>query len=203
MATMRLYDSLSSGNGYKARLLLALLDRPFERIEVDIDRGESRTPEFLAINPNGKIPVLVTDEGEVLSESNAIICYLAEGTPFLPDDRLARARALQWLFFEQYSHEPNIAVLRSWLTHDALTEERERLLPEKRAAGYRALEIMEAHLQGRDFFLGDAYTVADIALYAYTHVAGEGGFDLERFAAIRAWLDRVAGHPRHVPIDRG
>jgi glutathione S-transferase len=202
---IRLHDNLSSGNGYKARLLLAQLGVPFERVEYDIDRGETRTPEFLRrINPNGRVPVLELDDGRFLPESDAILFYLAEGTPFLPDDRFGRAQLLSWMFFEQYSHEPNIASPRYWVTHDLpMTEERRAMLEPKRRLGYAALGVMEGHLEGRSFFVGDRYTIADIALYAYTHVAEEGGFDLEGFPAVRAWLARVAAQPGHVPITRG
>jgi glutathione S-transferase len=199
---LRLYDYLMSGNGYKVRLLLTQLSVPFERIELDIVKGESRTPEFLAKNPNGRIPVLELDDGTCLAESNAIIFYLAEGTPFLPTDRVLRAQVLQWLFFEQYSHEPNIATVRFWL-HTELTDERRALLPSKRAQGHAALHVMERHLAGRSFFVGEHYTIADIALYAYTHVADEGGFDLTPYAAVSAWLARVRSQPRHIPITQG
>ena len=200
-----LHDNRSSGNGYKARLLLAQLGVPFERIEYDIDRGETRKPEFLKnVNPNGRVPVLETESGELLPESNAILYYLADGTAFLPDDRLGRAQALRWMFFEQYSHEPNIATPRFWITHGVeITEERRLALETKRKLGYDALSVMEGHLNDRAFFVGDRYTVADISLYAYTHVAGEGGFDLSRFPAVCAWLERVAAQPAHVPITRG
>jgi glutathione S-transferase len=197
---MRLYDSLSSGNAYKVRLLLHQLGKEFERVEKDIDRGETRTPEFLRINPNGRVPVLEVEPGVHLAESNAIIWYLADGTPFLPDDRLERAQVLQWFFFEQYSHEPNIATPRYWITHKVLTPEREAQLPAKRKLGYDALGVMETHLASRKFFVGERYSIADIALYAYTHVAAEGGFDLSPYKAVGAWLARVAGQPRHVPI---
>ncbi len=202
---MRLHDNLSSGNGYKVRLLLAQLGIPFERIEYDIDRGETRTEEFLEnVNPNGRVPVLETEGGELLPESNAILYFLTDGTPFLPDDRLGRSRVLQWMFFEQYSHEPNIATPRFWITHKVeITEERRLALETKRKLGYDALGVMEGHLNDRAFFLGDRYSVADISLYAYTHVAGEGGFDLSRFPAVCAWLERVAAQPDHVPITRG
>jgi len=202
---MRLHDNLSSGNGYKVRLLFAQLGVPFERIEYDIDRGETRTPEFLeGVNPNGRVPVLETEDGELLPESNAILCFLAEGTPLLPDDRLGRAGALQWMFFEQYSHEPNVATPRFWITHGVeITEERRLALETKRRLGYDALGVMEGHLKDREFFVGDGYTIADIALYAYTHVAGEGGFDLSGFPAVRGWLERVAARPDHVPMTRG
>lgn len=202
---LRLHDNLSSGNGYKVRLLLNHLGIPFERIEYDIDRGETRTPEFLeSVNPNGRVPVLETEDGELLPESNAILCYLADGTPFLPDDRLGRAQALQWMFFEQYSHEPNIATPRYWITHDIeMTDERRLALQTKRKLGYEALGVMEGRLGRNDFLVADRYTLADIVLYAYTHVAGEGGFDLTGYSAVRAWIDRVAAQPDHIPITQG
>ena len=200
---MRLYDYLPSGNGYKVRLLLAHLGIPFERIEVDILNGESRTPEFLAKNPNGRIPLLEWQPGIFLAESDAILFFLADGTPFAPRDRLERARVLEWMFFEQYSHEPNIATVRFWITHLGLNDERRAQLEQKRALGYAALGVMERHLGGREFFVGDRYSIADITLYAYTHVAHEGGFELGRFPAIRAWLERVRDQPGHIPITQG
>jgi glutathione S-transferase len=201
---IRLHDHLSSGNGYKARLLLAQLGVPFERVEYDIDRAETRTPEFLRMNPNGRVPVLELEDGRFLPESNAILFYLAEGTPFLPDDHFGRAQVLRWAFFEQYSHEPNIASPRYWITHNLpMTEERRVMLEPKRKLGYAALGVMEGHLKDREFFIGNRYSIADIALYAYTHVADEGGFDLGRFPSINAWLERVAAQPRHVPITWG
>jgi glutathione S-transferase len=199
---VRLYDYLPSGNGYKVRLLLTQLGIPFQRVELDITQGATRTPEFLAKNPNGRIPTVELDDGTFLAESNAICWYFAEGTPFLPDDRLARAQVLQWMFFEQYSHEPNIATVRFW-KHTTMDEERRRLLPTKEKLGYDALGVMEQHLTGRTFFVRDRYTIADIALYAYTHVADEGGFDLGRFRAVRTWLARVAAQPKHIPITQG
>jgi glutathione S-transferase len=198
---LRLYDYLPSGNGYKVRLLLHQLGISFERVELDIVRGETRTPEFLARNPNGRIPTLELEDGTHLAESNAILWYLADGSPFLPADRLARARVLQWMCFEQYSHEPNIATVRFWL-HTELTDERRALLPAKRALGHGALGVMDGHLRDRSFFVDDRYTIADIALYAYTHVAHEGGFELAPYAAVVAWLDRVRAQPGHVPITR-
>jgi glutathione S-transferase len=202
---MRLHDNVSSGNGYKVRLLLAQLGVPFERIEYDIDRAETRTSGFLReINPNGRVPVLETGNGEFLPESNAILFYLADGTPYLPDERFERARVLQWMFFEQYSHEPNIATPRFWITHNIeMTEERRLSLETKRKLGYAALGVMEGYLGDRDFFVADRYSIADIALYAYTHVAGEGGFALDLFPAVRAWLERVRAQPGHVPITQG
>jgi glutathione S-transferase len=197
---LRLHDYGNSGNGYKVRLLLTLLGAPFARVEYDIDRGATRTPEFLRKNPNGRIPVLELEDGRCLAESNAILAYLAEGTRFLPTERFERALVLQWLFFEQYSHEPNIATLRYWITHDLLDDERRAQVEGKRRWGYAALAVMERHLATRRYFVAERYTIADIALYAYTHVAGEGGFDLAGYAALGRWLDRVAGEPGHIPI---
>ena len=200
--TMRLHAYLPSGNGYKVRLLMTQLGIPFELIEYDITKGETRTPGFLQnVNANGRIPVLETETGEFLPESNAILFYLAEGTPFLPDDRFDKAQALRWMFFEQYSHEPNIATPRYWITHRLeMTYERRVMLETKRKLGYDALGVMEEHLKDRAFFVGDHYSIADIALYAYTHVADEGGFNLGRFAAVRAWLERVRAQSDHIPI---
>ena len=200
---LRLYDYLSSGNGYKVRLLLAQLSLACERIEVDIMEGQTRTEEFLRKNPNGRIPLLETGEGALLPESNAILVYLARGTPFLPEERLSLAQVLQWMFFEQYSHEPNIATSRFILQHTAPDDERRASLPQKKAAGHAALKVMETHLGEHEFFVGEAYTIADIALYAYTHVAGEGGFDLADYARLRAWLERVRAQPGHIPITQG
>ena len=201
---LRLHDNLSSGNGYKVRLLLAQLAIPFERIEYDIDSGETRTLEFLGkVNPNGRVPVLETEDGRFLPESNAILCYLAEGTPFIPEDRFGRAQALRWMFFEQETHAPNVATPRYWATHGVeMTEERLLSLPTKRKLGHDALGVMEGHLGRNDFFVAERYTVADIALYAYTHVAHEGGFDLSAYPAIRRWLERVAAEDGHVPISQ-
>ena len=197
---LRLYDYLPSGNGYKVRLLLAQLGIPFELRQLDIVKGETRTPEFLAKNPNGRIPLLEVEPGKYLAESNAILMYLAEGTRLLPADRWERAQVFQWMCFEQYSHEPNIATVRFWLHYTELTDERRAAIEQKRVLGYAALDVMERHLQGRSFFVADRYTVADIALYAYTHVADEGGFELGRYPAVRAWLERVRAQPRHVAI---
>ena len=196
---MRLYDFHESGNGYKVRLLLSQLGIPHERIELDILKGETRTPAFLAKNPNGRIPLLELDDGTRLAESNAILFYLALGTDFLPEDRLAQAQALQWMFFEQYSHEPYIAVVRFWCFSgqaEAMKDE----IPARMERGYQALDVMERHLGDQDFFVGGRYSIADIALYAYTHVAEEGRFELTRFPRVRAWLARVAAQPGHIPI---
>ena len=198
---LRLYDNRLSGNGYKPRLLLAHLGRRYERVELDILKGETRTPDFLALNPNGRIPVLALEDGTCIAESNAILYFLAEGSPFLPDERIARALVLQWMFFEQYSHEPNIAVARHWIQHVEMTEAQRAQLPARQEAGHAALAVMERHLDGSDWFGGGAASIADIALYAYTHVAGEGGFDLDPYPAIGAWLARVAGLPGHVAMN--
>ena len=195
-----LYDNLSSGNAYKVRLLLALLGIPVRRIEMDTYAGATRTPDFLAKNPNGRVPLVELEDGALLAESNAIAFYFAEGTPYWPESRIDRARVLQWMFFEQYSHEPYIAVVRSWVTHPPLTPERQAQLADKTARGYAALDVMESHLKARRYFVGERPTIADIALYAYTHVAEEGGFELGRYPAVRAWLARIAGAPGHIPI---
>jgi len=196
---LRLYDYLPSGNGYKVRLVLTQLAVPFERLELDILKGQTRTLEFLAKNPNGRIPLLECENGQFLAESDAILFYLAEGTPLLPAERFERAQVLQWMFFEQYSHEPNIATVRFWM-HSAMTPERQAQVPQKRQLGYAALAVMERHLATRTFFVGERYSIADIALYAYTHVAGEGGFDLGSYSAINAWCERVRAQPRHIAI---
>jgi glutathione S-transferase len=200
---LRLYDFLASGNGYKVRLLLTQLGIPFERIEVDILSGATRTPEYLAKNANGRIPLLEISSDERLAESNAILFYLAEGTAFLPKARWQRAKVLEWLFFEQYSHEPNIATPRFWLKYQLLNDERRALVEQKRKLGYAALDVMDNHLARHAFFVAGAYSIADIALYAYTHVAHEGGFDLGRYAAVRAWMERVRAEPGHIPITAG
>jgi glutathione S-transferase len=197
---VKLYDFLASGNGYKCRLLLRQLGILFERVEVDIMKNESRTAEFLARNPNGRIPVLELDDGRTLPESNAILCYLAEGTAFMPSDHFEKAQALAWMFFEQYSHEPNIATTRFILTHLPPDTPRRAEIPRRRELGYAALGVMEQHLEKRDFFVGNRYSIADIALYAYTHVADEGEFDLARFNAIRRWLARVEAQSGYTPI---
>lgn len=198
---LTLYDYLDSGNGYKVRLLLSWLQTPFDLVEVDIFHGGSQTPEFLALSPNGKIPVLDLGGGDCLWESGAILYYLAEGTAYLPDDRRQRAEVLKWMFFEQYSHEPNVAVLRSWRRHGRMTEERERQWAGKEAEGYRALDVMEGHLAAHPFFVGETPTIADIALFAYTHVAGDGGFDLSRYPAIGRWIEAIRAEPHFRAMD--
>ena len=195
---MKLFNVAYSGNSYKVRLLLAHLGIPCEIIEVDILRGESRTAEFLKINPNGRTPVL-DDNGFVLAESNAILAYLAKGTRFLPDDQKDFGLVLQWMFFEQYSHEPFIATSRFWLHHKPDSPEKAALLASKRDGGWAALKIMEDHLAKNDFFVGD-YSIADIALFAYTHISHEGGFRLDTFSQIRAWIERVKAQRGFVPM---
>ena len=195
---MKLYNVAYSGNSYKVRLLLAQLEIPCEIIEVDILQGESRTTEFLKINPNGRTPVL-DDDGFILAESNAILAYLAKGTKYLPEGRKKFGQVFQWMFFEQYSHEPFIATSRFWLQHKPESREKTALLASKRDGGWAALKIMEGHLANNDFFVGD-YSIADIALFAYTHVAGEGGFALDDFPKIRGWIARVKSLPKYLPM---
>jgi glutathione S-transferase len=196
---MILYDSRVSGNCYKVRLLLAQLGIPYERVEVDVVDRSQRAEILGGKNPALRVPTIEFDEGRTLAESNAILCYFADGTPYLPDERFSRAQVLQWLFFEQYSHEPFIAVARFWLMYGKAPSE--DALAERQAGGYRALDAMESHLDGREYLVGERHSIADISLYAYTHVADEGGFDLAPFPAIRAWLERVASQHGHVPID--
>jgi glutathione S-transferase len=196
-----LYDSPVSGNCYKVRLLLAHLGLPYERREVDVvDRSDR--PELLGgLNPALRVPTLVLDDGRPLAESNAIISYFGEGTSFVPSGRYERAQMLQWMFFEQYELEITIAVVRFWLNYSGRPEAFADQIPAKREHGYRTLDAMERYLgDGKNWFVGGAPTLADLSLYAYTHVAHEGGFEMERYPAIRAWLDRVAAVPGHVPI---
>lgn len=200
MKNKKLYDFLPSGNSYKVRLLMTQMGMPFERINVNILQGETRTPEFLSKNPNGQIPVLEVETGQYLAESNAILVYLSEGTEFLPYDRFLRAQVLQWLFFEQYSHEPFIATSRFWISILGKAEEYQTEIEKKREPGYAALKVMENHLSNHQFFVGERYTIADIALFAYTHVADEGGFDLSNFPCIQAWIERVKSQPRYISI---
>jgi len=194
-----LYDSAVSGNCYKVRLLLAHLGVPYERREVDVVDRSGRKELLGELNPALRVPTLVFDDGRSLGESDAILWYLADATQYVPADRWERAKVLQWMFFEQYSHEPYIAVARFWL-HVLGAPPSEDALAEKLRLGYLALDAVEQGLDGREFLVGDRYSIADIALYAYTHVADEGGFDLDRYPAIRGWLDRVATQPGHVAI---
>jgi glutathione S-transferase len=196
----RLYDYLDSGNGYKVRLILAQTQQPYHFTELDIDKGETRTPQFLAKNPNGRIPTLELDDGAFLAESNAILWYLAENTPFIPADRIGRAQVLQWMFFEQYSHEPYVATPRYIVRHLPQDSPRRAELPDRLKRGRDALGVMESHLKSRTFFVGERYSIADIALYAYTHVAPQGGLDLAPYPHVLSWLGRVAAQPRYIPI---
>ena len=196
-----LYSMKRSGNSYKVRLTLARLNAPYRLVEVDILKGESRTPDFLAKNPSGQVPLLEVAPGRYLAESNAILWYVAGGTPLAPEDRIDRAEALQWMFFEQHSLEPNIGAAFFWLALiKGGRDLQQHALDDWSEEGYRALAVMEKHLTGRRFFVAERYTVADIALYAYTHLAHECDFDLTAFPAIRAWLARVAAEPNHVAI---
>ena len=195
---MKLFNVAYSGNSYKVRLLLAHLAIPYEIIEVDILTGKSRTPEFLKVNPNGRTPVL-DDNGFILAESNAILAYLAKGTKFLPEDRQKFASIFQWMFFEQYSHEPFIATSRFWLQHKPDSPEKTAALASRRDGGWAALRIMEDHLAKNNFFVGD-YSIADIALFAYTHVAHEGGFPLNNFPKLGAWIERLEAQPGFLPM---
>ena len=197
---MLLYDSVPSGNCYKVRLLLAHLGIAYERREISVTDRSNRPALLRALNPALRVPTMVLDDGRSLGESNAILWYFGDGTRYVPDDRYERAQVLQWQFFEQYDHEPNIAVPRFWLHYKKGPIDQDALAA-RQAAGYRALDAMEKHLTGREFLVGSRYSLADISLYAYTHVAEEGNFDLGRYPAIRAWLARVAAQPGHVTID--
>ena len=198
---LRLHEYPPSGNCYKVRLILAHLGIRYERVRYDLAAGDSKAPEFRRRFPLGRLPVLELEGGIQLPESGAILCYLAEGTPYLPADRLERARVLQWMFWEQYSHEPYVAVVRAWVAYFGIPAGKEAELAERTAEGYEALDAMEVHLGGADWFGGSSYSIADIALYAYTHVAGEGRFDLSRYPAIGRWMERVRAQPGHVSID--
>ena len=200
---LTLHEYAQSGNCYKIRLTAGLLGVAIERREYDIMKGETRTPEFLArINPNGRIPVLQVGE-RFIPESNAACFYLGDGTPLVPEDRFDRADMLRWMFFEQYNHEPNVATLRFWIAfvgEDRLSDVQRAQLPAKRAAGEAALKLMDEHLASRAFLVGDRLSLADVALYAYTHVAGDGGFDLGRYPAVASWLRRVEAAPGYQPM---
>ncbi|MGM0982286.1 MAG: glutathione S-transferase family protein [Pseudomonadota bacterium] len=192
---MKIYGDTKSGNCYKVYLVCSLLNINHEWIDVDILAGDTKSDEFLKKNPNGKIPLLELDEGETLSESNAIINYLAGGSALYPDGSLAQARVLQWQFFEQYSHEPFIAVARFINKYLGLPEEKADEYASKQAGGHKALQVMEQQLRKTPYIAGENFTTAEIALYAYTHVAHEGGFELKAYPAVLAWLDRVASLP--------
>ncbi len=192
-----------SGNCYKVRLCARQAGVALTLQDYGLLDGDTRKPAFLAKNPNGRVPMLELEDGRCLPESGAILWYLAEGSPLIPDDRWARAEMLQWMFFEQYSHEPYIAVARFWLKFAPPAEmaKKQHLVPEWHARGYAALGVMEQHLAKRDWFAGGRYSIADIALYGYTHSAADGGFDLAGYPAVRAWLARVAAQPGHVPLE--
>ena len=198
---MLLYNSPVSGNCYKVRLLLAHLGLVYETVDVSVVERSRRAELLGELNPALRVPTLVLDDGRPLAESNAILCYFGDGTQYVPADSYERAQTLQWMFFEQYSHEPYIAVVRFWLAYSGTPELYADRVPERMKGGYAALDAMERHLEGRSFLVADRYTVADISLYAYTHVADEGGFDLAPYPAIRSWLSRVASRPGHVTID--
>ncbi len=198
--TYTIYGDLDSGNCYKVKLAAEQLALPYRWIAVDIKRKETQQPEFLAKNPNGKIPLIETADGLLLPESNAILYFLAEGSPLLPAGRHARAQVLQWLFFEQYSHEPYIATARFIIRYLGRPPEFEVALQSKMPAGHKALAVMESHLATRQFFVDECYSIADIGLFAYTHVADEGGFELDRYPAIREWIARVRAQPGFVAI---
>jgi len=196
-----LYNSAVSGNCYKVRLVLAHLGLEYETVEMSVVDRSNRSEVLGDLNPGLRVPTLVLDDGRPLGESNAIIWYLGDGTAYVPHDPYERAQTLQWMFFEQYSHEPYLAVVRFWLAYSGTPERFADQIPARRKGGYAALDAMEKHLDGRSFLVGERYSIADISLYAYTHVAHEGDFDLERYPAIRAWLGRVASQPGHVTID--
>ena len=198
-----LHNMQKSGNCYKVRLTAKQLDIPLTLKDYPILSGKTRTPEFLAINPNGRVPLLEYEDGRVLAESDAIIFHLSEGSRLQPKDSWARAEMLSWMFFEQYSHEPYIAVARFWLS-EAPKEELEKkrhLVPEWHEKGNQALSVMETRLVNRDWFAGGQYSIADIALYGYTHAAEEGGFELSRYPKVSAWLARVKAQSGHIPLD--
>jgi glutathione S-transferase len=196
-----LYNSAVSGNCYKVRLLLAHLGLEYETVEVSVVDRSNRAELLGDLNPALRVPTLVLDDGRPLAESNAILWYFGEGTAYVLEDPYERARMLQWMFFEQYSHEPYVAVARFWKTYSGKPEEFERRRKRLLAGGYAALDALERGLEAREYLAGGSYSLADIALYAYTHVADEGGFDLGGYPAIGEWLGRVAAQPGHVPID--
>lgn len=197
---MKVYGDTLSGNCYKVKLILALLGIEHQWQHVDILNGETQTPEFLAINPNGKVPTVLLDDGRILSESNAILGYVADGTNLIPDDRFLKASVYQWLFFEQYSHEPFIAVRRFIQQYQGMPAQRMEEYHSLQAGGIKALSIMENALKTNDYLVGEKLTIADIALYGYTHVADEGGFNLADYPAIQAWCKRISEQTGYVPM---
>ena len=196
----KVYGDYRSCNCYKVKLMLSLLGTPYQWVDVDILKGDTQTAEFLAKNPNGKIPVLELEDGTCLWESNAILNFLADGSEFLPSEPRLRTQVLQWQFFEQYSHEPYIAVARFIQLYLGLPEDRQEEYKKLHKGGYKALKVMERQLQLTPYLVGDQFSIADVALYAYTHVADEGGFDLSAYPGVQAWLKRVASHPGHVTM---
>ncbi|MGH3132490.1 MAG: glutathione S-transferase family protein [Gaiellaceae bacterium] len=198
---MLLYNSAVSGNCYKVRLLFAHLGLEYEQVDVSVVDRSNRRELLGDLNPGLRVPTVVLDDGRPLAESNAILWFFGDGTEYVPEDAYERAQVLQWAFFEQYSHEPYIAVARFWLTYSGNPGEFADRRSRAMKGGYAALDAMESHLDGRTFLVGDRYSIADISLYAYTHVAHEGEFDLARYPAIRGWLERVASQPGHVMID--
>lgn len=192
---MKLYGMTGSGNCWKPAVLMRQLGQPYEWVEVNLLKGESRTPEFLARNANGKVPLLEVAPGQYLAESNAMLCYLAQGSPLLPTERWPHAQVLQWLFFEQYSHEPYIATVRFWIKFMGKRDEWKDKIAEAMKKGHAALGVMERQLSQTPFLAGASYSVADIALYAYTAVAGDGGYDLSAYPAVEAWLRRCEATP--------
>jgi glutathione S-transferase len=197
---MKLYGMAVSGNCWKAAQILRLTGHAFEPIEIDANAGATRTPAFLAINPSGKIPVVVLDDGTAITESNAILAHFAEGTDWLPPPGLARTRVFEWLFFEQYSHEPAIAVARNLVAYLRQAEQQAPRLAQCMANGARALDVMQARLAAHDWLTDQGPTIADLALFAYTHVADEGGFELARWPGVAAWVARMRGLPGLVPL---
>lgn len=197
---LKVFGMSASGNCHKVKLLLEQLERPYQWQEVDIMTGTTRTQDFLAMNPNGRVPLLELADGEYLPESNAILCYLADGTLLWPAEKLQHAQVLQWLFFEQYSHEPYIAVARFIRKFLPADHARQTELPRLHERGNQALAVMETHLANRTYFVGERYSIADIALFAYTHCAADGGFDLNAYPAVTAWLQRVRAQPKFIEM---
>ena len=200
---LRLIDYLPSGNCYKVRLLLTQLGVPFERTPVTLRLTLEAAAELRKINPLGRVPTLILENGEAMGESNAILLHFADGTPLMPVDRMQRARVYEWLFWEQYDHEPTVAVIRAWIRFFGVPAGREADVEPLRARAHKALSVLESHLVTRDFLVGETYTIADIALFAYTHVAPDGGVALDGYPAIRAWIERVQAQPGHIPITAG
>lgn len=202
MSQFKVYGDIYSGNCYKVKLLMSLLEIEHDWVHIDILNGESRTNEFLARNPNGRVPVLGLPDGRWLFESNAILHFLAQDSCFLPIDPYGHAQVLQWQFFEQYSHEPYIATSRYIIRYLGSPPDRQADLEARRVWGYAALDVMESHLEKQDFFVDEHYSIADISLYAYTHVASEGGFSLKPYSNVRNWLRRISQHPQHVTMEQ-